>query len=121
MLFVIFSVWPYLGTLDSALAYDGSFESKLNWTLIFLIYGLVIIYICLIPFVLVYLFVRKSRVEHPLLPITAAFVLNVLVLRFFARDPAFNQFIPAIISVFAGLCFWRLYSGRWWGRIQDNL
>ena len=92
----------------------------MNWVLIYLVYGLIVIYVCLIPCIPIYFLVRKTKFEHPLLPICVAFVFNVVVIRLVAGEFVFSQIVPAIISIFLGLVFWRLYSGKWWLRVVST-
>ena len=119
--FTVFFVVPDLINTESALAFDGSFGDIVKWTYITNVYGLMIIYVCLIPAIPVYLLLRKTKLEHPLLPTLSAFCLTVSVFIFIGGDFATKVSVPAIISIFSGLSFWRLYSGQWWGRIQENL
>ena len=95
-------------------------ENLLSWGKIIIVYGGIIIYTCLLFLCPVYFLARRTRFEHPILPIGLGFSVTAFACLLMGNPINLAFFIYVFSGTFSGLLFWRLYSGKWWGRIETS-
>ena len=95
-------------------------ENLLSWGKIVLVYSGLIIYGCLLFLSPVYFLARRTRFEHPILPITLGFSVTALACLLMGNLINLSFLIYVMSGTFSGLLFWRLHSGKWWGRIEAS-
>ena len=118
-LFVLCFVVPGFFTQSNEANIDYTFDDYMlaySWSVLYFVSATLVSYFAIALAIPVYFILRKSGNEHAWMPVVFGTFLTGLIWEVTEG----KLIVGLLIGSVSGLIFWRLYSDKWWGRIESE-